>query len=248
MASQNYVVVPNAIITAEGHSPAKRLLVALLAHTMPRLRGGRAVLSTAKTYEQIKGISGICSDTTLSAAIRQLCAAGILRRTNHYGYSQTRSRMERLTNTYSLDRAYIRYLADRTGYTLVPRSLLRCDLTNAQFAIALLLYKLAGSRGVARPSIRAIAATLRLALSTVVLALRELRRMELFIRILRRYIGRRGGVAYRTNRYCCTASPFAISRRRRGLATIVSMFGPETGRICCNTGVSKNGEQVLLTG
>lgn len=247
---QSYIVVPNAIITESGHSASKRLLVAMLSCSMPSYHKRKSIYSVSKSYDQLKEISGIDSDTTLSAAIRHLIAnGGLLHRTNHYAYSQTRHRMERQRNSYTLDRAYIQHLCATSGYTLVPRSLLDADLTNAQFAIALLLYKLAGSKGVARPSIRAIAAMLRLALSTVVLALRALRKANLFVRILRRYIGRRGGVGYRINRYCVTDSPFAHARKHHGLARIIRIVEPVNGQtfFSDDIGVSKNGVQELLT-
>lgn len=228
MARKSYVVMPNAILSAPGHSASKRLLLAMLAYSMPRRRKGQEVYSTAKTYAQLRQISGIASDTTLSTAISELCKAGILRRTQNFGYNRLRQRMERRTNTYALDRAYLRHLSGKSGYTLVPRELLKHELTNAQLAIALLLYQYAGSRGVARPSIRAIAAKLHLALSTVVLALRQLRKLELFIRIHHRYVGRHGGVAYHINRYCCTANLFVRKACRLAKITVLR---PNTGQL-----------------
>lgn len=213
MAAQSYIVVPNTLITAAGHSTAKRLMVALLGYSMPRRKKKQQVYSTQKSYAQLKALSGIRSDTTLNLAIRQLVQAGFLKKVNHYGWSHERGRMERCRNAYTIDCAYIRYLCDHDGYTLVPRALLSFRLTNAQFAMALLLYKLAGHRGVARPSLRTIASMLHLAKSTVCLALRQLRELQLFIRILRRYIGRHGDIGYRKNRYCATDSPFAAAQK-----------------------------------
>lgn len=249
MAAQSYIVVPNTLITAAGHSAAKRLMVALLGYSMPRRKKKQQVFSTQKSYAQLKALSGIHSDTTLNLAIRQLMQAGFLKKTNHYSWSHERGRMERCRNAYTIDHSYIRYLCDHDGYTLVPRSLLSFRLTNAQFAVALLLYKLAGHRGVARPSLRTIASMLHLAKSTVCLALRQLRELQLFIRILRRYIGRHGGTGYRKNRYCATDSPFATAQKKqRPKIRILSNCPDPSGQFLFLQGGSpKNGEQELLT-
>ena len=249
MAAQSYIVVPNALITAAGHSATKRLMVALLGYSMPRRKKKQQVYSTQKSYAQLKVLSGIRSDTTLNLAIRQLVQAGFLKKTNHYSWSHERGRMERCRNAYTIDHSYIRYLCDHDGYTLVPRALLSFRLTNAQFAVALLLYKLAGSRGVARPSLRTIASMLRLAKSTVCLALRQLRELQLFIRILRRYIGRHGGTGYRKNRYCATDSPFAAAPKKPCPKIHILSNCPEpSGQFLFLQGGSpKNGEQELLT-
>lgn len=249
MAAQSYIVVPNTTILAEGHSASKRLMVALLGFSMPRRKKNRSVISTQKSYAQLKALSGIHSDTTLSLAIGQLVKAGVLKKTNHYGWSHERGRMERGRNSYVLDRAHIQYLCDRDGYTLIPRALLSCQLTNAQFAVALLLYKLAGSRGVARPSLRTIASMLHLAKSTVCLALRQLRELQLFIRILRQYIGRHGGTGYQKNRYCATNSPFAATRKKpQSKIHILSIRPEKSGQfLFWGGGSPKNGEQELLT-
>ena len=249
MSRKSYVVVPNVLIMVPGSSAAKRLLVALLGYSMPRRKKGVSVRSTSRSYKELRELSGIQSDTTLHNAIRQLVEMKILKCINHYAYSYARERMERTRNVYELDAAYLRHLSDQGGYALIPRALLSCKLTNAQFAVALLLYKLAGSRGVARPSIRQIAAMLGIAKSTVCLALRCFREMQLFIRILRKYVGRHGGTGYRKNRYCVTDSPFAISRKKYCKKPSVRLICSErSGQFFFfKGGGPKNGEQELLT-
>lgn len=249
MARKSYIVVPNALIMAPGGSAAKRLLVALLGYSMPRRKKGVSVRSARKSYQELREISGIQSDTTMHNAIRQLVEMGILKCTRNYAYSYVRNRMERTRNVYELDTAYLRHLSDQGGYALIPRALLSCKLTNAQFAVALLLYKLAGSRGVARLSIRQIVAMLGIAKSTVCLALRRFRELQLFIRILRKYVGRRGGTGYRKNRYCVTDSPFVVSQKQPE-KTVILAFCPKNTRqlFFSNRGSPKNGEQEILTG
>lgn len=229
MSRKSYVVVPNVLIMVPGSSAAKRLLVALLGYSMPRRKKGVSVRSTSRSYRELRELSGIQSDTTLHNAIRQLVEMKILKCINHYAYSYARERMERTRNVYELDAAYLRHLSDQGGYALIPCALLSCKLTNAQFAVALLLYKLAGSRGVARPSIRQIAAMLGIAKSTVCLALRCFREMQLFIRILRKYVGRHGGTGYRKNRYCVTDSPYVVSQAQPEKTVILS-FCPKDNR------------------
>ena len=248
MARKSYVVVPNAIITAPGASSTKRLLVALLAYSMPRRKRGQALHTTVKSYDQLCRISGIRSHTTLHSAIRQLERSGILTVTRHYGKSVERRQMERRRSAYALDAAFLRHLQEQSGYTLVPRQLLACGLSNAHFAVALLLYKLAGSRGVARPSIRQLAKMLGIAKSTVCLAIRQAGLLQLFVRILRRYVGRLGGTAFRKSRYCATNSPFAGVQKPENSGKI-TILAKKSGQIYFSVrGGPKNGEQVLLTG
>lgn len=221
MKRMQYIVVRNSLIRTPGYAPEKRLEVALLACAMQRPNTDNLLHQTAwKSYAHLKQLSGIRSNTTLRKAIWQMEQAGIVKVVHNYRTKAPGTAALHDKNSYVIDYYFQQMSMSIHGYTLIPRELLSIGLTNAQFAVALVLYMYAGSTGCAWPSINHLAELLGLARSTVCLALWALRKKNMFVRILRRYMGLlRGGKGHKVNNYFPTNSPFAGRRKNNAAAS-----------------------------
>lgn len=246
---KGYVSIRNSMIQSKGYSAAKRLEVALLA-VAPQRKGknGEAVRYTQKTYAELKKISGIRSDATLHRAISALEDTGVIRILKCYHVSEKDGKSFRDANLYVIDEARIEEDKEKNNYTLVPRELLSMKLTNAQFSVALAVYMYAGSSGCAWCSISLITKLLGIARSTVCAALRVLRQKNMFVRYLKRYIGKlRGKIGYRVNNYYLTNSPFA-PKRKKGAPIHVALTDNSSPNIKEQNNINNKNESLLLRG
>ena len=117
-----------------------------------------------------------CSTTTIQKAVRELCAQGYLLKSNRYHFGEKQNRFVYASNRYL-------WLRREGGYTLVSRDILAYDLPPAAFVTLLYLYRCAGRKGRAFPSLRRIAEIgLDMAKSTVCLALKAPRLLQAMVR------------------------------------------------------------------
>ena len=117
-----------------------------------------------------------CSTTTAQKAVKALCSQGYLLKSNRYHFGEKQNHLVYASNRYL-------WLRREGGYTLVSRDILAYDLTPAAFATLLYLYRCAGRKGRAFPSLRRIAGMgLDMAKSTVCLALKALRLLQALVR------------------------------------------------------------------
>ena len=108
--------------------------------------------------------------------MKELCAQGYLIKSNRYHFGEKQNHLIYASNRYL-------WLCREGGYTLVSRDILAYDLTPAAFVTLLYLYRCAGRKGRAFPSLRRIAEVgLAMSKSTVCLALRALRRLQALVR------------------------------------------------------------------
>ncbi len=162
--------VPNNLITDTALSyTAKRVAFVLL---LLAGRKGRYVTASFAALAQLCK----CSTTTVQKAVKELCAQGYLHKSNRYHFDEQQNRFIYASNRYL-------WLRREGGYTLVSREILAYDLTPAAFVTLLYLYRCAGRKGRAFPSLRRIAkAGLDMAKSTVCLALKTLRLLQAVVR------------------------------------------------------------------
>ncbi len=117
-----------------------------------------------------------CSPTTAQKAVKELCSQGYLLKSNRYHFGEKQNHLVYASNRYL-------WLRREGGYTLVSRDILAYDLTPAAFVALLYLYRCAGRKGRAFPSLRRIAGLdLDMAKSTVCLALKALRLLQAIVR------------------------------------------------------------------
>lgn len=117
-----------------------------------------------------------CSTTTAQRAVTELCTQGYLLKSNRYHFDQKQNRFVYASNRYL-------WLRREGGYTLVSRDILAYDLTPAAFVTLLYLYRCAGRKGRAFPSLnRTAKAGLNMAKSTVCMALKALRLLQAVVR------------------------------------------------------------------
>lgn len=146
--------VPNNLITDANLSYATRRVAFVLLLLAGR-KGRYVTVSFA-------ALARLCkySTTTVQKAVKELCAQGYLLKSNRY-----------------------RWLRREGGYTLVSRDILAYDLTPAAFVTLLYLYRCAGRKGRAFPSLnRTAKAGLNMAKSTVCMALKALRLLQAVVR------------------------------------------------------------------
>ena len=162
--------VPNNVITDTALSyTTKRVAFVLL------LLAGRKNRYVAASFAALARLCG-CSTTTAQKAVKELCARGYLLKSNRYHFGEKQNHMIYASNRYL-------WLRREGGYTLVSRDILAYDLTPAAFVTLLYLYRCAGRKGRAFPSLRRIAGMgLDMAKSTVCLALKALRLLQALVR------------------------------------------------------------------
>ena len=162
--------VPNNLITDTALSyTTKRVALVLL------LLAGRKDRYVAVTFAALARLCK-CSTTTSQKAVKELCTQGYLLKSNRYHFGEKQNHLIYASNRYL-------WLRREGGYTLVSRNLLAYDLTPAAFVTLLYLYRCAGRKGRAFPSLRRIAGLgLDMAKSTVCLALKALRLLQAMVR------------------------------------------------------------------
>ena len=162
--------VPNNLITDTNLSyTTKRVAFVLLL--LSGRKGRYVTVSFAALARLCK-----CSATTAQKAVKELCAQGYLLKSNRYHFGEKQNHLIYASNRYL-------WLRREGGYTLVSRDILAYDLTPAAFVTLLYLYRCAGRKGRAFPSLRRIAEMgLDMAKSTVCLALKALRLLQAIVR------------------------------------------------------------------
>lgn len=109
-----------------------------------------------------------CCRNTVIQALNELEAHHYLKRNHRHRYSSVLHRPVYKANQYVLR------VDMSNGYTLIPRSVLRTEVTHTQFAILLYLFAKQGRNSHSYPSLRKIATVLWIAKSTVCLAIQVL--------------------------------------------------------------------------
>lgn len=162
--------VPNNLITDTALSyTTKRVAFVLLL--LAGRKGRYVTVSFAALARLCK-----CSTTTAQKAVKELCAQGYLLKSNRYHFGEKQNHLIYASNLYL-------WLRREGGYTLVSRDILTYDLTPAAFVTLLYLYRCAGRKGRAFPSLRRIAKIgLNMAKSTVCLAIKVLRLLQALVR------------------------------------------------------------------
>lgn len=162
--------VPNNLITDTSLSyTTKRVAFVLLL--LAGRKGRYVTVSFAALARLCK-----CSTTTAQKAVKELCAQGYLIKSNRYHFGEKQNHLIYASNFYL-------WLRREGGYTLVSRDILAYGLTPAAFVTLLYLYRCAGRKGRAFPSLRRIAEIgLDMAKSTVCLALKALRLLQALVR------------------------------------------------------------------
>lgn len=162
--------VPNNLITDTALSYTTRRVAFVLLLLAGR-KGRYVTASFAALARLCK-----CSTTTAQKAVKELCAQGYLIKSNRYHFGEKQNHLIYVSNRYL-------WLRREGGYTLVSRDILAYDLTPAAFVTLLYLYRCAGRKGRAFPSLRRIAEMgLDMAKSTVCLALKALRLLQAVVR------------------------------------------------------------------
>lgn len=162
--------VPNNLITDASLSYiTKRVAFVLLL--LAGRKGRYVTVSFAALARLCK-----CSTTTAQKAVKELCTQGYLLKSNRYHFGEKQNHLIYASNRYL-------WLRREGGYTLVSRDILTYDLTPAAFVTLLYLYRCAGRKGRAFPSLHRIAKIgLEMAKSTVCLAIKALRLLQALVR------------------------------------------------------------------
>lgn len=154
---KDYAAIPNSLLLDPALRPsAKRVAFALYAYRNRRHTICRSIRTLA-------AVCHMCRNTVIRA-LTELEDRGYLKRQHRYRYDGQRKRPVYKANRYILQVDLSR------GYTLIPRSILRAELTHTQFAVYLLLFARQGRSSHSYPSLRYMAASLWIAKSTVCLA------------------------------------------------------------------------------
>lgn len=162
--------VPNNLITDTALSYTTRRVAFVLLLLAGR-KGRYVTVSFAALARLCR-----CSTTTAQKAVKELCAQGYLLKSNRYHYGEEQNHLIYTSNRYL-------WLRREGGYTLVSRDILAYDLTPAAFLTLLYLYRCAGRKGQAFPSLRRIAEVgLSMSKSTVCMALKALRLLQAVVR------------------------------------------------------------------
>ncbi len=167
MRKQNYFKAYNCIITDPMlYSSSKRVMSTLLAYCSPKD-------TVRKTVEELSILSGV-GTTTVRKALAELEARGFIRKLRRYRTSRYFSCPIYAANTYKICRRKL-----SGGFTLIPRALLQANISHSTFVTVMYIYKTAGRKGRAYPSLRNAAKRLDLAKATICRALKTIRRLQL---------------------------------------------------------------------
>lgn len=157
----DYAAIPNRLILDPSLRPTtRRVAFALYAYRNRSNTICRSIKALAKMCH--------CCRNTVIQALKELEAHHYLKRKHRRHYSAALRRTVYKANQYILRVDMSR------GYTLIPRCVLRADITHTQFAVYLLLFAKQGRSSHSYPSLRRIAAALWIAKSTVCLAVHVL--------------------------------------------------------------------------
>ena len=178
MGKRSYAAISNRLIEDKEltHS-AKRILVAMALASHKGVVKGR-------TISRLASLSG-CSRSTVQTGIQALEARGYIEKINHYRYSLTMGQVVRDWNEYRI------ILKDTESYTLIPRNILSYAVTASCFVVMLYLYRCAGRRNRAYPSIRYMAGELKaretgcgVSKASVCRALAILKKLRFFVKLM----------------------------------------------------------------
>ena len=152
---KDYAAIPNSLILDPALRPsAKRVAFALYAYRNREHTICRSIRTLAR-------VCHMCRNTVIHA-LKELEDRGYLKRQHRYRYDGRRF-------VYKANRYMLQVDMSR-GYTLIPRGVLRAELTHTQFAVYLYLFAKQGRSSHSYPSLRRVAASLWIAKSTVCLA------------------------------------------------------------------------------
>ena len=166
-----YFPMPNCVIVEETlYYSTKRVFSTMLAYC------GRHD-TVRKSIEELAVLSGCC-EATVQQALEQLEALGYIRKIHRWRYSRFFSRPVFDKNAYEINRKKL-----SGGFTLVPRELLRADVTHSAFVVALYVYMKSGRAGRSWASLRHTAKQLDMSKATVCRALELLRRLQILARL-----------------------------------------------------------------
>lgn len=155
---RDYAAIPNSLLLDPDLRPStRRVAFALWAY-----RGRKNAV--CRTVRALAGMCHMCQ-ATVRQALCELEESGYLRREHRWRYDARLGR-----SVYRANRYVLRVDMAR-GYTLIPRSILRAEITHTQFSVYLLLMVRQGRGSHSYPSLRRIAATLWIAKSTVCIAI-----------------------------------------------------------------------------
>ena len=171
MRKQSFAGMANHVITDPQLYPStKRVFFAMLAHCSRHS-------TVRKSVKELATLSH-CSPATVQQALEQLQERGFIHKIRCFRYSQTLSRPVYARNAYQIKRSKL------TGsYTLVPRELLKLDVTHSAFVAALYIYMKAGRQGRSYASLRTAAAQVGLSKATVCRAMQVLRQVQALTRL-----------------------------------------------------------------
>lgn len=160
----------NHIITDPQLYPStKRVFFAMLCHCSRHN-------TVRKSLGELAAISH-CSPATVQQALDQLQECGYIHKIRCFRYSCFLSRPVFARNAYQIKRGKL------TGsYTLIPRSLLKLDVTHSTFVAAMYIYMTAGREGRSYASLRTAAVRTSLSKATICRALKALRLAQAFVR------------------------------------------------------------------
>lgn len=208
---KGYVKIDNGIFSLGMKASTMRVLVCLLAcgrkHVDPDTGTvDPNTVTVSKTAADLMERCR-CSRQTFYAALSELKDLGILQAEHTYRYSDAERRLIYAKNTYTLDLAKLKNSAE--GYSRVPRALLGAKITHNAFLVALYLYRLVGGSDRAYPSLRKLGQYLCMAHSSICDAMKQIRKLYIFIRShcrLWSWLGKRLSKCYACNTYRPTYS------------------------------------------
>lgn len=136
--------IPNYVIDGGALAPTGKVLLTTMIF-MSRKDG-----SLRASIDELASVSHL-SPNTIRKRIDELMTLGYITKETNYRFSQYLNQVVYTKNTYKLA------LSQEGGYTLLPRAVLKLDITPCTFAVMLYLYRCAGREGRSYPSIRHIA-------------------------------------------------------------------------------------------
>lgn len=172
MRKQSFAGMANHVITDPQLYPStKRVFFAMLAYCS---RHG----TVRKSIKELAVLSH-CSPSTVQQALEQLQERGFIHKIRCFRYSHALSRPVYARNAYQIKRGKL------TGsYTLVPRELLKLDVTHSAFVAALYIYMKSGRQGRSYASLRTTAEQVYLSKATICRAMEALRHAQALVRLL----------------------------------------------------------------
>lgn len=160
--------VPNSLILNKSLTKSAKMLgIKMYAH---RSLSG----SMRKTQEELAKLSGI-GISTIRKCMPELEKAGYVNSKRHRYYDEATQTLRNSATTYELNLMEL-----ETGYTKLPRSLLKRKMTKSVFCVVAYLFCAAGHERRAYPSIKKIVEITGTGKSTVCLALQIIKKLPEF--------------------------------------------------------------------